>query len=401
MTAETLLERITDYASRPDPYPLYAELREAGPMVRQTDGSYLVGTFHEIAGLLHDPRLSADPRNRTTPAPAAPEETQHLPFLRLDDPEHHRLRTLAMRPFGPPHSPGRVDAMRGEITRITADLVDELRGRDHVDIVDDLAYPLPVTVICRLLGVPREDEPRFREWTDLLVASADISPGEDTAARAEAGRTARMEMGAYLLGLAEQRRGRPTGDLLSDFVNEPDPELRLTEEELAMTAILLLIAGHETTVNLITNGVLTLLRHPDTLERLRREPELLPETVEELLRYEPPVHLRERIPLADVEIAGTVVPKGTSVILALASGSRDPLRFQDPDRFDPARKDNEHFGFGSGIHLCYGAPLARIEAQAALGALLPGLGTATLLQDPPPYRSNAMLRGPRHLLVGF
>ncbi|MFF7678441.1 cytochrome P450 [Actinacidiphila glaucinigra] len=401
MTAETLLERITDYASRPDPYPLYAELREAGPMVRQTDGSYLVGTFHEIAGLLHDPRLSADPRNRTTPAPAAPEETQHLPFLRLDDPEHHRLRTLAMRPFGPPHSPGRVDAMRGEITRITAELVDGLRGRDHVDIVDDLAYPLPVTVICRLLGVPREDEPRFREWTDLLVASADISPGEDTAVRAEAGRTARMEMGAYLLGLAEQRRGRPTGDLLSDFVNEPDPELRLTGEELAMTAILLLIAGHETTVNLITNGVLTLLRHPDTLERLRREPELLPETVEELLRYEPPVHLRERIPLADVEIAGTVVPKGTSVILALASGSRDPLRFQDPDRFDPARKDNEHFGFGSGIHLCYGAPLARIEAQAALGALLPGLGTATLLQDPPPYRSNAMLRGPRHLLVGF
>ncbi|MFI8181086.1 cytochrome P450 [Actinacidiphila glaucinigra] len=401
MTAETLLERITDYASRPDPYPLYAELREAGPVVRQTDGSYLVGTYHEIVGLLHDPRLSADPRNRTTPAPAASEETQHLPFLRLDDPEHHRLRTLAMRPFGPPHSPGRVDAMRGEITRLTGELVDGLRGRDHVDIVDDLAYPLPVTVICRLLGVPREDEPRFREWTDLLVASADISPGEDTAARAEAGRKARMEMGAYLLGLAEQRRGRPTGDLLSDFVNEPDPELRLTGEELAMTAILLLIAGHETTVNLITNGVLTLLRHPDKLERLRREPELLPETVEELLRYEPPVHLRERIPLADVEIAGTVIPKGTSVILALASGSRDPLRFQDPDRFDPARKDNEHFGFGSGIHLCYGAPLARIEAQAALGALLPGLGTATLLQDPPPYRRNAMLRGPRHLLVGF
>src|SRR6185503_717703 len=115
MTAETLLERITDYASRPDPYPLYERLREAGPVVRQTDGSYMVGTYHEIVGLLHDPRLSADPRNRTTPAPAPPQETQHLPFLRLDDPEHHRLRTLAMRPFGPPHSPGRVDAMRDEI----------------------------------------------------------------------------------------------------------------------------------------------------------------------------------------------------------------------------------------------------------------------------------------------
>ncbi|WP_431961690.1 cytochrome P450 [Actinacidiphila sp. bgisy160] len=401
MTAETLLERITDYASRPDPYPLYAELREAGPVVRQTDGSYLVGTYHEVVGLLHDPRLSADPRNRTTPAPPASDETRHLPFLRLDDPEHHRLRTLAMRPFGPPHSPGRVDAMRGEIAGITRELVDGLRGREHIDIVDDLAYPLPVTVICRLLGVPREDEPRFREWTDLLVASADISPGEDSAARAEAGRKARMELGAYLLGLADQRRGRPTGDLLSDFVNEPDPELRLTDQELTQTAILLLIAGHETTVNLITNGVLTLLRHPDQLERLRQEPELMPEAVEELLRYEPPVHLRERIPLADVEIAGTVVPKGTSVILGLASGSRDPLRFRDPERFDPTRKDNEHIGFGSGIHFCYGAPLARIEAQTALGALLPGLGTATLLQDPPPYRRNAMLRGPRHLTVAF
>ncbi|MEU1621044.1 cytochrome P450 [Streptomyces sp. NPDC005722] len=401
MTAETLLERITDYASRPDPYPLYAELREAGPVVRQADGSYLVGTYHEVVGLLHDPRLSADPRNRTTPAPEAVEETRHLPFLRLDDPEHHRLRTLAMRPFGPPHSPGRVDAMRDEITRVTRELVDGLRGREHVDIVDDLAYPLPVTVICRVLGVPREDEPRFREWTDQLVASADISPGEDSAARAEAGRQARIAMGAYLLGLAEERRGRPTGDLLSDFVNEPDPQLRLTDEELAVTAILLLIAGHETTVNLITNGVLTLLRHPDQLERLRQEPELMPETVEELLRYEPPVHLRERVPLADVEIAGTVIPKGTSVILALASGSRDPLRFKDPERFDLARKDNEHIGFGSGVHFCYGAPLARIEAQTALGALLPGLGTATLLQDPPPYRRNAMLRGPRHLLVGF
>lgn len=401
MTAETLLERITDYASRPDPYPLYAELRDAGPVVRQSDGSYLVGRYHEIVGVLHDPRFSADPHNRTIPPPPPLPETRRLPFLRLDDPEHDRLRTLAMRPFGPPHSPHRVDAMRGEITRITGELVEGLRGRDHVDIVDDLAYPLPVTVICRLLGVPREDEPRFRAWTDLLIASADISPGEDSAERAETGRAAQQEMGAYLLDLAERRRGRPTGDLLSDFVNEPDPHLRLTGEELAVTAVLLLVAGHETTVNLIANGVLTLLRHPGELERLRREPELLPQTVEELLRYEPPVHLRERVPLADVEIAGTVVPKGTSVILALASGSRDPARFQDPDRFDPARKDNAHLGFGSGVHLCYGAPLARIEAQTALGALLPGLGTATLVQDPPPYRRNAMLRGPRHLLVGF
>ncbi|MET8642320.1 cytochrome P450 [Streptomyces sp. NPDC004074] len=400
MTADTLLERITDYGSRPDPYPLYAELREAGPVVRQSDGSYLIGTYHEVAALLHDPRISADPRSRTAPFPGPSEDAPKPPFLRLDDPEHHRLRTLAMRPFGPPHSPGRIDAMRGEISRITEEVLGSLETGRQIDVVDEFAYPLPVTVICRLLGVPHKDEPLFRGWTDALVASADVRPADDTTAeRDRAGRQARNEMGQYLVDLAEQRRGHPTDDILSEFVNEPDPALRLSREELAQTAVLLLIAGHETTVNLITNGVLTLLRHPDQLDRLRREPGLLPNAIEELLRYEPPVHMRERIPLSDVDVAGTTLPKGTSVVLALASGSRDPKRFDQPDRFDPARPDNEHFGFGSGVHLCYGAPLARLEAQAALGALLPYLGTAALVQDPPLYRQNAMLRGPRHLPV--
>ncbi|MFE9171719.1 cytochrome P450 [Streptomyces kebangsaanensis] len=392
MDSETLLARITDYANRPNPYPLYAELREAGPVVRQADGSHLVGTYHEIAALLHDPRMSADPRTRG-------EVTRKPPFLRLDDPEHHRLRTLAMRPFGPPHSPGRVDAMRGEIDRITKELTGPFEAGRQIDVVDDFAYPLPVTVICRLLGVPREDEPLFRAWSDALVAAADVRPEEDTTETNEAGDQARGEMGGYLVNLAEQRRGRPGDDMLSAFVNEPDPALRLTQEELAETAVLLLIAGHETTVNLITNGVLTFLRHPEHLDHLRREPGLLPRAVEELLRYEPPVHMRERIPHADIDIAGTKIPRGASIVLVLASGNRDPLRFPDPDRFDPTRPDNQHLGFGSGIHLCYGAPLARIEAQAALGALIPRLGTARLVQDPPPYRQNAMLRGPRHLPV--
>ncbi|MEU8034309.1 cytochrome P450 [Streptomyces sp. NPDC049099] len=392
MASETLLERITDYASRPNPYPLYAELREAGPVVQQVDGTYLTGTYHEIAALLHDPRMSVDPRT-------GGREAQQLPFLRLDDPEHHRLRTLAMRPFGPPHSPRRVDGMRGEIDRITKELLASFQAGEQIDLVDDFAYPLPVTVICRLLGVPREDEPLFRAWSDALVAAADVRPGADTTETDKAGDQARMEMGGYLLNLAEQRRGKPTDDMLSAFVNEPDPALRLTQQELAETAVLLLIAGHETTVNLITNGVLTFLRQPEHLDHLRREPELLPRAVEELLRYEPPVHMRERIPRADMDIAGTPVPRGASVILALASGNRDPKRFHDPDRFDPTRADNQHLGFGSGIHICYGGPLARLEAQAALGALLPHLGTARLVEDPPPYRQNAMLRGPRHLPI--
>ncbi|MFE0509143.1 cytochrome P450 [Streptomyces sp. NPDC058964] len=391
MDSETLLARITDYASRPDPYPLYEELRQAGPVVRQTGGNCLIGTYHQIAALLHDPRMSAAPHSRG--------EVPPQPFLRLDDPEHHRQRTLAMRPFGPPHSPRRIEGMRTEIDRITKELTASFEPGRQIDIVDDFAYPLPVAVICRLLGVPHEDEPLFRAWSDALVAAADVRPDQDTDESHKAGEQARMEMGGYLLNLAEQRRGHPGDDLLSAFVNEPDPALRLTEEELAITAVLLLIAGHETTVNLITNGVLTLLRQPEQLDHLRREPDLLPRAVEELLRYEPPVHMRERIPHADIEVAGTAIPRGTSVILVLASGNRDPKRFHEPDRFDPTRPDNQHLGFSSGIHYCYGAPLARLEAQAALGALLPHLGTAGLVQDPPPYRQNAMLRGPRHLPV--
>ncbi|MER6081926.1 cytochrome P450 [Streptomyces sp. NPDC001833] len=392
MESETLLARITDYASRPDPYPLYAELREAGPVVRQADGSYLIGTYHEIAALLHDPRMSADPRTRG-------EVTHKPPFLRLDDPEHHRLRTLAMRPFGPPHSPGRVDSMRGEIERITSELLASFEAGRQIDVVDDFAYPLPVTVICRLLGVPREDEPLFRAWSDALVAAADVRPEDESTEADKAGDQARMEMGGYLVNLAEQRRGHPGDDMLSAFVNEPDPALRLTQEELAETAVLLLIAGHETTVNLITNGALTLLRRPEQLDLLRREPDLLPRAVEELLRYEPPVHMRERVPRADMDVAGTGIPQHASVVLVLASGNRDPVRFHEPDRFDPTRADNQHLGFGSGIHACYGGPLARVEAYAALGALLPHLGSARLVEDPPPYRQNAMLRGPRHLPI--
>jgi cytochrome P450 len=398
MAVDTLLERIGDYANRPDPYPLYAELREAG-VVRQTDGSYLVGTYYDIVALLHDPRISADPRNRAAPYSGLAEEEHRLAFIRLDDPEHQRLRSLAMRPFGPPHNPGRIDAMRSEIIRITEELIEAFHGRMRIDIVEDFAYPLPVTVICRLLGVPREDEPTFREWSAALVDSADIRPGEDPTERERAGNQARADLGRYLVNLAEQRRGHPGDDMLSAFVNETDPSGPLTREELATTAVLLLVAGHETTVNLITNGVLTLLRHADQLDLLRREPALLPAAVEELLRYEPPVHMRQRTPLVKVEVAGTTIPKGAPLVLVLASGNRDSKRFRDPERFDPTRPDNQHLGFGSGIHLCYGAPLARIETQIALGALLPRLGTAHLIQDPPPYRRNAMLRGPRHLPI--
>ncbi|MFE7711643.1 cytochrome P450 [Streptomyces sp. NPDC057486] len=402
MPPDTLFERITDYANRADPYPLYAELRESG-VVRQDNGSYLVGTYHEIAALLHDPRISSDLRNRKEPDPdAALARSDELPpsFIGVDDPEHDRLRRLAMRPFGPPHSPGRIDALHGDITRIAEELIHAFHNKDRIDLVDDFAYPLPVTVICRLLGVPREDVPRVRTWTNAIIAGFDPTPGADPEQRRRSAQEARMAMAHYLGGLAEERRGHPTGDMLSSLANDEGPEGRLTHPELMATAVLLLIAGHETTVNLITNGMLTVLRHPDILEQLRAAPELLPRAVEELLRYEPPVHfLPQRSPLTDIDVAGVTVPKGAPLILVLASGNRDPLRFHDPDRFDPMREDNQHFGFGSGIHNCFGAPLARVEAQIALDALLRHLVDPRLVEDPPPYRRSPVLRGPRHLLI--
>ncbi|GAA0404410.1 cytochrome P450 [Streptomyces luteireticuli] len=400
MSPETLFRRITDPAARADPYPLYAELREHG-VTRQEDGQYLVGTYHEINALLHDPRISSDLRNRTEQDPDLQLPAGLPPsFIGTDDPEHDRLRRLAMRQFGPPHCPGRVDALRDGMTRIAGKLADGLKGKERLDLVDDFAFPLPVTVICDLLGVPDEDVHQMHLWADTVVANLDFTPGEDPGPRRRAAQEARKAMGLYFAGLAEKRRAHPTGDMLSGLAGDDGPDGRLTDTELMVTTVLLMIAGHETTVNLITNGMLTLLRHPEELERLRAHPELMPAAVEELLRYEPPVQmLPQRTPLADIEVGGVTVPKGTPLILVLASGNRDPLRFADPDRFDPTRPDNIHLGFGSGVHNCFGAPLARLETQIALTTLLHRLDSPRLLEDPPPYRTSPVLRGPRHLPI--
>ncbi|MFF5205737.1 cytochrome P450 [Streptosporangium sp. NPDC000396] len=406
MTPGTLLQQITDYANRADPYPLYAELRRT-PVSRQDDGVYVVSTYWEILSLLQDPRISSDTRNRLPQADGGlpPEEDTGLPpsFIRLDPPEHDRLRRLATRPFGPPKSPRRVHNMRGELARMVSGLIDGFQGRDQADIVDDFAYPFPVMVICKLLGVPHEDEARFHAWAETIISALDPNPAEGPAERQRTVQQARSEMGLYLAGLIEEHRRAPGDDMLSALVTDHDsPDGQMSPVELVITAILLLIAGHETTVNLITNGMLTLLRHPDVLKRLREEPGLAIPLVEELLRYEPPVQLLpQRTTLADIDIAGTTIPRGATIWLALASGNRDPQRFPDPDRFDPERHDNQHLGFGNGIHYCFGAPLARLEAQIALTELARRLGNPRLVEDPPPYRQNAVLRGPRHLQVAF
>jgi len=396
----TILRQIFDAANRANPYLLWAKLRQT-PVCWQEDGpdeagTYVVSTYREIEALLHDPRISSDLRNYVQNGGRPRTTTDPYKFISLDPPEHDRLRRLAMRHFGPPERPEYLEQLRPEMVRIVTTLLDQMRGQRQIDFVESFAYPLPVTVICRILGVPREDEPQFHVWAEAIVESLAGQSDEQRRQREQAWR----DLNQYMAGLVERRRELPGDDLLSRMATDTGPEGRMADPYLVATAALLLVAGHETTVNLLGNGMLTLLRHPAMLERLRHEPDLIPATVEELLRYEPPVQfLPNRTTLDEIALAGTTIPKGVLVTLALAAGKRDPARFPDPDRFDPERRDNQHLGFGSGIHSCFGAPLARVEAQIALTELVRRLEQPRLVVDPPPYRPSPDLRGPEHLPI--
>jgi cytochrome P450 len=399
MNREAILRSIFDPANRANPYPLFAELRktpvcwqDGGPCAA---GTYVVSTYREIEALMHDPRISSDLRKgdrcggpRTPFAP--------LQFINLDVPDHDRLRALATRHFGPPASPRFVDDLTPQIERITRALLDALREQRRVDIVSQLAAPLPVTLISQMLGVPDADRESFRAWTDMLVETLASDTAEGLARRDRASRA----LYEYMSGLVAERRKRPRADMLSRMASDLESGDGMEETQLVATSVLLLVAGHETTVNLIANGVLTLLRHPDVLAGLRRDPECAHGVVEELLRYEPPVQLlANRTTLEEIVVAGTAIPKGVLVTLALAAGNRDPSRFADPDRFDPERRDNAHLGFGSGIHYCFGAPLARVEAQIALREFARRVDEPRVAIDPPPYRPSPILRGPEELIV--
>jgi cytochrome P450 len=405
-----LFTQVLDLSARPDPYPLFARMR-AEPVSCQAGGIWVVTTYDEISQLLHDPRISSDQRTaegaQGRPQQAAEQgEPPEPPLLFRDPPEHDRLRRLVMNEF----TPERINAMRSRIEQLVDHLLTDMNtdgepGR--MDIVDDFAYPLPVTVICDLLGVPHADEARFHEWASHLARGLDPIESLTEAEQAELGR-ASQELNGYLSGLLAQQRNHPGNNVFSGLatsgvssdgaIGQDDP---MSDEELLSTAVLLLIAGHETTVNLITNGMLTLLRHPEVFDRLRAEPDLAVSLTEELLRYEPPVQMVPRVARADIDIAGTRIPAGARVSLLLASGNRDPAHLSDADRFVPGRTGTTHLGFGGGTHFCIGAPLARLETQIALTVLARRLQGARLLADPPPYRDNAALRGPEHLPVAF
>ncbi len=394
MNGEWLLQEIAKQDSRHDPYPLYAQARALG-VCRQHDGAYLVSTHREVSALLHDPRISSDPRND----PGLAEVPPVLPFIRQDQPNHDRLRRMAMNEFGPPDHASLVASRIPEIEARVAELLDRCEGREQIDVVDDIAYPLPVAVICRMLGVPEEDEPKFHAWADALVRATGSRDQADAEELDQLREVTSREVAMYLLGLIGRHREHPNDSLLARMANA-DGGQRMEDLDLAATGVLLLVAGHETTVNLISNGVLTMLRHPHLRERLRDQPAIALRYVEELLRLEPPVqYLPGRVAIADIDIGGTTIPKGSRVVLLLAAASRDPDRFPDPEVFDPDRPNNQHYGFGGGVHYCFGAPLARLEGQIVLAEFARRVQNPRLVEDPPPYRPSPVLRGPLHLKV--
>ncbi len=385
-------QRVLSHEHRANPYPLY-ELLRAEPIRQESDGSFVVSTYDTVSTLLKEPRLSSDPEHSNRGG-------TKLSILNMDPPEHDRIRRIVMRCLLPPGSHGGFGALAPNLRAIVTDLIDGLAGRSEIDVVADIAYPFPVTVVTDLLGVPRSDEPKFRIWADAIVQATDRDPRE-VGVTSPGAQRAVAELGGYLFGLIEARRAAPKNDLISRLVHYSGDEGTIAAPDMTALAILLLLAGHETTVNLISNGMLTLLRNPDLFTLLETKPELAPMFVEEVLRYEPPVHFTFRTATDDIQINETHIPKGSTVYLLLAAANRDGQRFSDPDSFVVKRPDNRHLAFGAGIHNCLGAPLARLEGQIALQELARRLREPRSLQDPPPYRVNPSLRGPKQLLVAI
>ncbi|MGW7051580.1 cytochrome P450 family protein [Streptomyces sp. NPDC054887] len=382
-----------------NPYPYYAKLREAGPahLIRtaEVDRVWLIVGHDEARRALADPRLSKD--WRTSDLWQAGAEPLNANMLETDPPHHTRLRKLVAGEF----TPRRIEALRPRIQHVTDELLDAMTSGESrtADLVEALAFPLPMTVICELLGVPDLDRASFRAWSNEIVAPTGAD-AEGEAVRA---------MGAYLAELVEDKRASAPGDdLLSALIRtQAEDGDRLTADELIGMAFLLLIAGHETTVNLISNGVRALLSHPDQLAALRADPALVDSAVEEMLRYDGPVeNATFRFAREPVEIGGLVIPAGDPVLVSLAAGDRDPARFPDPDRFDITRtaaagKGPGHLAFGHGPHFCLGAPLARMEARIAVRALLercPGLAAAPD-DGPLDWLPGLLMRGVRRLPV--
>jgi cytochrome P450 len=385
-----------------DPHPLQARLREEGPvvLVEMPEGfpAWLVTRYADVRAALADQRLSKDwrkliPAGGEGPADDSPEGMLAIHLLNTDPPDHERLRRLVTRAF----TTRRVADLRPRIAEITASLLDDLaaNGDGEVDLLESFAFPLPVTVISELLGIPASDRDKFRAWSAAVVSSV-VQPDEMQVAAAE--------MTAYFSAQVEARRSSPDlydgphapDDLLTALVHARDDEDQLSNRELISMVFLLLVAGHETTVNLIASGMLALLLDPAAWARLRADRSLLPAAVEEMLRYTSPVnHATFRFTTEPTSLAGVDIPAGQVVVVGLSSANRDGTRFGSPDAFDLDRDASGHVAFGHGIHYCLGAPLARLEAEIAFGGLLDRFPDMTLAVPSSDlrWRSSTLIRG--------
>jgi hypothetical protein len=358
---------------REDPYPIYARLhREAPVHYSEGLGAWVVVRYEDVSAAFRDTRMSS---GRTSAFSAGlPDAVRQklIPLGRnlaswamlLDPPSHTRIRSLINKAF----TPRIAEALRPRVRALVEEQLDGVAGQERMDVIADLSAPLPVRVIGELLGLPREDGPRLKHWSDKMALF--IGAARPTLERAEGALEAIVELEEYYRGFIAQRRKAPGNDLLSALAHSEEQGNLLSEQELLSTLTMVLFGGHETMTNLIGNGLLALLRHREQWEALRGEPGLMANAVEELLRYDSPVQRASRMPLEDLEIGGKMIPKGQRVWLMMGAANRDPAQFRDPDRLDVRRADPRHLSFVLGPHYCVGAALARMEAQEVFGALV-------------------------------
>lgn len=400
---------LTSPAYFADPFPVYASLRASGPVYRSAAlEAWLVTTFSASARILKDidrfpnsiriPRYLAQlgPEVQTSLAPLA----RHFSVgvVQSDPPDHTRLRAY----LHPAFTPGAIERQREAIQARVDAYLDAVVGSGEMDVVADIAYPLPVNVISDMVGIPTEDRARYKDWSDRLFGF--LGSGRPSIERARTAQAALFEIEGYFRALFDRRLSRPERDLITHLVAiRADDPAAISEDELFAICGTFVSAGHETTTSLIANGIYALLRAPDELARLRADPTLITGAVEEILRYQSPFQRDMKVAAVDVEIDGVLVPAGEPVWVMLGSAHRDPAAFDDPDRFDIGRTGNRHLAFGYGPHFCLGAWLARLEAQIAIGTMIRRLGHVRFGVDPEAieWRHDYALRGPVALPVRF
>ena len=393
-----------------NPYPIFDRMRSNDPIFWNAESGYWILTrYADITSLIQSEQLSS---NRIAAhAGRLPDDAKEYfrPFftsvsswmLMIDPPDHTRLRGLVIKAF----TPGVVENMRGLVQELVNKILADVKEQGRLDILIDLANPLPATVIAELLGVPGTDQRQFKEWSDdiaLALSGIDTAATkEELFALYELAQKSLLALSAYFRERVVELRRQPRENLLSALAQAEEQGDRLTEDELFANCVLLMIAGHETTTNLIGNGILALLQNPGQREALTSNPDLIVSAVEELLRYDSPVQKMARIALADIRIGGKQIKKGQLVCFSFAAGNRDPEQFASPEQLDITRKPNRHLAFGHGLHYCVGAALARLEGQIAVNSVLRCLPGLKLASENLEWHRNFTLRGLKSLPITF